>query len=137
MLSNRSIPAATVIPVLSYPDVQSAAAWLCSAFGFTERLLIGDHRAQLSVGAGAIVVKKSEAGMPQQDHSIVVRIENADAHCAQARECGAQIVAPPLDYPYGERQYTAVDVGGHWWTFSQSTADIHPDSWGGILCDGQ
>ena len=34
MLSNRSIPRATVIPTLAYPDVNQAAAWLCNAFGF-------------------------------------------------------------------------------------------------------
>jgi uncharacterized glyoxalase superfamily protein PhnB len=42
---NRSIPSSTVIPVLVYPDVREAAAWLESAFGFAERLRIGDaHR---------------------------------------------------------------------------------------------
>ena len=49
MLSNRSIPSATVIPVLAYPDVNQAAAWLCDAFGFSVRLRIGNHRVQLNV----------------------------------------------------------------------------------------
>ncbi len=52
MFSNRSIPHATVIPVLAYPDVNHAAAWLCDAFGFSVRLRIGDHRVQLNVGDG-------------------------------------------------------------------------------------
>jgi uncharacterized glyoxalase superfamily protein PhnB len=33
----------------------------------------------------------------------------------------------------GERQYSAEDLGGHVWTFSQSIADVDPASWGGIL----
>lgn len=41
--TNRSVPAATVIPVLAYPDVVEATDWLCNAFGFTVRLRIGDH----------------------------------------------------------------------------------------------
>jgi len=47
-----------VAPVLIYPDVRAAVAWLESAFGFGERVRIGDaHRAQLRVGVdGAIVV---------------------------------------------------------------------------------
>lgn len=45
--SNLSMPEATVIPVLSYPDVSVAAAWLCHVFGFSERLRIGNHRIQL------------------------------------------------------------------------------------------
>jgi hypothetical protein len=45
-------------------------------------------------------------------------------------------VSPPTDYRYGERQYTAKDVGGHRWTFSQSIADVDPADWGGELVDG-
>jgi uncharacterized glyoxalase superfamily protein PhnB len=58
MLTNRSMPECTVIPVLSYPDVGQAIDWLCPAFGFTLRLRIGDHRAQLAIGDGAIVITK-------------------------------------------------------------------------------
>lgn len=51
MKPNRSIPAATIIPVLIYPDVREAVVWLGAAFGFAERVRIGeDHRAQLSFG---------------------------------------------------------------------------------------
>ncbi len=53
---NRSIPQATVIPVLIYPDVRAAVAWLSDAFGFRERVQIGeDHRAQLEVGDAAVI----------------------------------------------------------------------------------
>jgi hypothetical protein len=54
---NRSIPQSTVIPVLIYPDVRAAVAWLSAAFGFTERLRIGEnHRSQLQFGDGAVIV---------------------------------------------------------------------------------
>ena len=57
MKPNRSIPAATVVPVLVYPDVRAAVAWLEAAFGFRERVKIGeDHRSQLSFGDGAVIV---------------------------------------------------------------------------------
>ena len=50
MKSNRSIPSAFVIPVLVYPDVREAVSWLTAAFGFEERLQIGEnHRSQLKV----------------------------------------------------------------------------------------
>jgi hypothetical protein len=38
MKPNRSIPTSTVIPVLIYPDVREAVAWLGAAFGFVERM---------------------------------------------------------------------------------------------------
>ena len=57
MKANRSIPDATVIPVLIYPDVRQAVEWLEAAFGFAERVRIGeDHRSQLSFGDGAVIV---------------------------------------------------------------------------------
>jgi hypothetical protein len=43
MKPNRSVPAATVIPVLIYPDVREAVAWLSAAFGFVERVRIGEN----------------------------------------------------------------------------------------------
>ncbi|MFL6263964.1 MAG: VOC family protein [Thermoanaerobaculia bacterium] len=134
---NRSIPPSVVIPVLMYPDVREAAAWLCRAFGFVERLRIADHRVQLTFGAGAVVAAEGAASSPAggSTHSVLVRVADAEAHCERARQAGAVVVNPPTDYPYGERQYTAEDPGGHRWTFSQTIADIDPASWGGMLLE--
>lgn len=135
MLSNRSIARATVIPVLAYPDVNQAAAWLCDAFGFTVRLRIGTHRVQLKVGDGAVTVREmrpNEAGaVLGMGCSVTVRVEDADTHCKRARDHGARITQGPVTHPYGERQYNAIDFAGYSWTFSQSVADVHPQEWGG------
>jgi uncharacterized glyoxalase superfamily protein PhnB len=131
MIPNRSIPDVTVIPVLAYPDVAEAVDWLSEAFGFAERLRIADHRAQLTVGDGAMVVSQGPAVGP--GHSVMVRVEDAHAHCERAARAGAHIASPPTDYPYGERQYTAIDPAGHVWTFTQSIADVDPAEWGGQL----
>ena len=134
MKSNRSIPSATVIPVLIYPDVREAVAWLSAAFGFVERVQIGeDHRSQLSVGDVRRERRPPRAG--EVTHSVMVRVEDADAHLARARAHGAEILMEPIDFEYGERQYEAADLAGHRWTFSETLADVDPASWGGILVD--
>ena len=57
MKPNRSIPASQVVPILVYPDVREAVAWLTEAFGFAERVRIGEnHRSQLRFGDGAVIV---------------------------------------------------------------------------------
>jgi hypothetical protein len=58
MKINRSVPPTTVVPVLVYPDVRAAGAFLTTAFGFVEGTRIGEsHRAQLAVGGkGAVIV---------------------------------------------------------------------------------
>jgi uncharacterized glyoxalase superfamily protein PhnB len=132
VLENRSSPTSSVIPVLAYSDVREAADWLCRAFGFRERLRIGEHRAQLVYGDGALIVTElSDTETRPAAHSVHVRVEDAEQHHDVAVRNGAQILRPPTDYPYGERQYSAEDPGGHRWTFSQSIADVDPASWGG------
>jgi uncharacterized glyoxalase superfamily protein PhnB len=136
--SNRSIPHATVIPVLVYPDVREAVDWLSAAFGFLERVRIGEsHRAQLSCGDGAIIIGdvRHDRRPPrpgEATHSVMVRVDDAQAHCQRARAHGARILMEPKDFEYGERQYTAEDPAGHQWTFSETRADVAPEEWGGI-----
>jgi uncharacterized glyoxalase superfamily protein PhnB len=137
MKTNRSIPASTVIPVLIYPDVREAVAWLGTAFGFVEQVRIGeDHRAQLGFGDGAVIIgdvrndrRPPRAG--EVTHSVMVRVDDVAAHCERAREHGARIAMEPTDFEYGERQYAAEDHAGHQWTFSQTLADVAPEEWGG------
>jgi uncharacterized glyoxalase superfamily protein PhnB len=136
---NRSIPQATVIPVLIYPEVREAVEWLTGAFGFVERVRIGEnHRAQLAFGDGAVIVgdvrhDRIAPRAGEVTHSVMVRVEDADSHCAHAREHGARILMEPTDFEYGERQYSAQDPAGHQWTFSQTLADVAPEQWGGEL----
>jgi uncharacterized glyoxalase superfamily protein PhnB len=147
MISNRTMPsAAIVIPQLVYSDVSEACDWLSRVFGFTERWRAGNHRAQLAFGDGALVVMETRVvptdepnatvhvtpeSADRMSHGVLVRVDDTDAHHAHAREQGARVLQAPKDFPYGERQYAALDIDGHRWTFSQSIADVAPEDWGG------
>lgn len=137
MKRNRSVPDTTVIPVLIYPDVREAVAWLTKAFGFAERVRIGEnHRSQLRFGDGAVIVGdvRGDRRPPhpgEVTHSVMVRVEDAQAHCERARAHGARILIEPTDFEYGERQYSAEDPFGHQWTFTETLADVAPEEWGG------
>lgn len=136
-MPNRSVPPATVIPVLSYPDVRAAVAWLTAAYGFAERVRIGeDHRAQLSIGDAAVIVADTEADRRAPEPagtscSITLRVADARAQRDRAERQGAVVLAEPTDFPFGERQCTVQDPWGHHWTFSQTIADVAPEEWGG------
>jgi Glyoxalase/Bleomycin resistance protein/Dioxygenase superfamily len=99
---NRSIPPSTVIPVLVYPDVRQAVAWLSAAFGFAERTRIGEsHRAQMSIGeGGAMIVAdvRGEQRPPQSGivtHVMKVRVEDVGAWYERARAHGARRSSHP------------------------------------------
>ena len=137
MKPNRSIPNVTVIPTLIYPDVRKAVEFLSRAFGFRERVRIGEnHRSQLKVGDGAVIVAdvRGDRQPPRAGHvthQVVIRVEDAKGHCERARKEGARILTEPTDFEYGERQYLAEDPWGHQWTFSESLRDVAPEEWGG------
>ncbi len=137
MKHNRSIPPVAVIPVLVYPDVRQAVAWLTEAFGFTERTRIGQsHRAQMSVGAdGAMIVADvgAQRQPPRADiatHEIKVRVDDVAAQFERARAAGARVLEPPTDREYGERECTVQDLAGHRWQFSQTLRDVAPEEFG-------
>lgn len=139
---NRSIPSATVIPVLVYPDVRAAVAWLTEVFGFVERVRIGeDHRAQMAIGDDGAVIVADDHGdrrAPQPGvvtHEIKVRVDDVDRRFERARSRGATVVQEPTDYEYGERECTFEDLAGHRWQFTETRRDVAPEECGGVAVD--
>jgi uncharacterized glyoxalase superfamily protein PhnB len=139
MIVSRTTGSASVVPELVYADVAAAIDWLCDTFGFTEIWRAGAHRARLAYGNGVVVIADADPDYgrvaPPADgarsSSVIVKVDDADAHHDHARRRGALILKPPADHPYGERQYTAQDLAGHRWTFTQALADLAPEDWGG------
>ena len=138
MLTNRSAPPATVTPVLIYPDVRGAVEWLQSAFGFEEKVRIGDaHRSQLAFGTdGAIVVADvrrdkvaPSGGVVTQE--IKLRVDDVDEALTRAREAGAKVLEEPTTWEYGERSCLVEDPFGHRWELTQTVQDVDPAEWGG------
>lgn len=125
---------AIVIPELAYPNVIEAADWLCETFGFKRRLLIADHRAQLNIGdGGSMVVIQGDGAGTALTHAVMVRVEDVDDLYDRLTKAGVKLYGAPTSYPFGERQFSAEDIGGHRWTFSQTIDDVDPASWGGTL----
>ena len=138
MLTNRSAPPATVTPVLVYPDVRAAVAFLEAAFGFGERVRIGDdHRAQLRFGEdGALVVADVRHDQVAPSGGVVtqlikLKVEDVDAAFARACDAGARPHGEPTTYEYGERSCVVEDPAGHRWELTQSVRDVEPEEWGG------
>jgi uncharacterized glyoxalase superfamily protein PhnB len=124
-----------------YEDPGQAIDWLCRAFGFELRLKVeGDggsiEHSELTFGEGLIMVgglQKSEKypyrKSPNQlsganTQSMMVYVDDVEAHCARARAAGATIVTELETHDYGEdywsdRGYECRDVGGHHWWFFQ------------------
>jgi PhnB protein len=131
-VENRTMPPCTIIQELVYDDVTEARRWLCDAFGFTERWHAGDHRAQLSLGDSTIAITEPRhSRVLAGPVSLLVRVDDANALRDRALAHGATLIDETRDFPYGERQCTVEDPGGHHWCLTQSIADVDPETWGG------
>jgi uncharacterized glyoxalase superfamily protein PhnB len=133
------------MPSLRYEDLSEALEWLSRAFGLKEHLRWVDEdgtviHAEMRI-ADAFV--ELFAGPPGSDrsteghgcHALVVLVDDVDGHYRRARKAGALVIAEPEDKPWGLRQYTAQDPGGHRWEFSQHLRDVPPAEWGAQLIE--
>jgi uncharacterized glyoxalase superfamily protein PhnB len=130
--------------MLMYEDVSSAIGWLCRVFGLREdlryvesdgrvthaQLLFGDHEVMVGWPGPSYQSPKRHGQVCQ---SVLVHVEDVDAHFAQAVAQGAVIVSEPETQPFGERSYEAADLEGQRWYFSQHVGDVAPEEWGATV----
>jgi uncharacterized glyoxalase superfamily protein PhnB len=121
------------IPSVVYKDNRAALEWLQKAFGFELSEVLTDAKdnvvhAEMSHDDGIIMISNEFAEWVRSPASVGgkntqrvhVRLAGGiDEHCTQARQAGATIAMEPADQFYGDRTYIAVDLEGHYWTFSQ------------------
>jgi len=135
------LPPAPIAVQVFYPDVAAAVAWLCRAFGFTERWRLEPAGTLLMAnlgtpGGGGVMISglpdehAAPAPTPNPWYSITVMVPDVDAHFTAATAAGATIVAEPTDQPWGFRDYEAVDLEGRQWNFSQVLHAAAPEDWG-------
>ena len=127
-----------------YNDAAAAIQWLCDAFGFEVRLKVEGDRGQiehseLTYGEALIMAAQEAPDSPRvwkrsmrspkslngvTTQSLMLFVDDADAHCAHARARGAVIIEEPATHDYGadywsDRSYGALDLEGHLWWITQ------------------
>jgi uncharacterized glyoxalase superfamily protein PhnB len=143
MVTNRSVPASTVLPHITYRNVAAASDWLTAVFGFTEHYRYGPAGApggaQMYLGNAWIMLGDTDTGQqtPAElgygTQSLTVFVADVDAHYVKAKSAGATIVEDLHETPYGERQYGARDLDGHRWLFATHARDVSPTEWGATI----
>jgi len=128
---------------LHYREAASMIDWLCEAFGFEVRLKVEGEggtiaHSELTYGEGLIMVGTERKDVQERfgtamlspltaggvTQSLMIYVDDVDAHCERARQAGARIVSEPAVHDYGDdywadRSYGALDPEGHMWWISQ------------------
>lgn len=125
-----------------YKDAAKAIDWLCKAYGFEVKLKVDGadgivEHSELTFGEALIMVgderRQQKLGRPlvsplsvqgSNTQSVMIYVDDAEAHCERARKAGGSITFEPKVTDYGEgywadKSYQCVDPEGHCWWFSE------------------
>ena len=118
-----------IVPALSYDDAPAMIEFLCRVFGFVERFRL--NMPDGSIGHASLLSGEDEvtlasaypegglggpSGLPHLHASVMVYVDDVDAHYSHAVAEGATILQEPEDQFFGDRTYRVADPeGGHWW----------------------
>jgi uncharacterized glyoxalase superfamily protein PhnB len=115
-----------VIPVLPYRDIRAAHDYLIRVLGFASGGVIEDGdgkvvHAEVRAGERRFWLHETTGSLAPPNDSgsrsggIVVHVDDVDAHHEYAAREGAEILRPPTDEDYGQREYGLRDGEGHDW----------------------
>ena len=133
-MANRPPNTQGVVPYLSYKNGKGAIDFLAKAFGFETRGVMpgpGQSVMHAELGLGDAVVYlgtpdgyEPKRALKDRNAAVLVYVDDVDAHCARAREAGAEITSEPADMFYGDRVYNATDLEGQMWFFHTRVRDV-------------
>lgn len=119
----------TCSPYLYYEDGIAMLEFLCTAFGFRERMRQVDQDGTLRHGEVEYDDAVVMLGCPPDFENprrknyvafgVYVHVPDVDAHYARAKAAGAEVQGAPHDQDYGVRSYGALDPEGQQWWFAQ------------------
>ena len=129
-----------VVPILVYANISAAHDFRVDVRGFTsggihrhddgevshaEVSLDGEavwlHRVSPEYGLRGVAELGSASGM------LNVFVDDVDAHHARTAAAGGRILYPPIDQPYGQREYSVSDPEGRIWSFATQLPAPLPD----------
>ncbi|MCU1428210.1 MAG: hypothetical protein JWL83_2210 [Actinomycetia bacterium] len=118
------------ISILVYSDLEAAYEYLVRVFGLGPGELTRDDdgrvvHGELQAGDGVVWLHPespdfgllSPRSLGGSTASMAVMVDDVDAHFRHASEQGITIDYPPVDQPYGYREYSARDSEGGLWSF--------------------
>lgn len=118
------------ISILVYRDLAAAHAYLVDVFGFSPGEVTTDPagtavHAEVYVGDGVVWLHPesetyrlaSPLALGAASATMAVIVDDVDEHHRLVVAKGGDVVYPPVDQPYGYREYSARDLEGALWSF--------------------
>ena len=140
MVQNPPEGSQRILPYLNYSDPKPVIEFLINSFGFEQGTLLempdgSVGHCELLMNGETLMLSSEfpEGGLSSPrtlggvHATVVVYVDDVDAHFEHAKASGAQIVEEPTDQFYGDRTYRALDPEGVGWEFHQHVRDVTPE----------
>ena len=140
MVQNPPEGSQRILPYLNYSDPKPVIEFLINAFGFEQGTLLempdgSVGHCELLMNGETLMLSSEfpEGGLSSPrtlggvHATVLVYVDDVDAHFEHAKVSGAQIVEEPTDQFYGDRTYRALDPEGVGWEFHQHVRDVTPE----------
>jgi uncharacterized glyoxalase superfamily protein PhnB len=144
-MSDKLVEPSRIYPGLRYRDAPAMIAWLCKAFGFTERVVYPGPdgtitHAELAFGSGMVMLSSvrddkfgaivgppigPEVGAKGNGQAIYVAIDDPDGLFSRAKAAGADMLMGLTDTDYGSRDFICRDPEGYLWCFGTYWPKAH------------
>ena len=113
------VECSAVYPTLAVSNVDQTCAWYVDRLGFTVRFLWGEPPTHGAVMLGGASVHFWNGDPQLGENWIYFDITNLDAMYERAKANRVKITRDPEDYPWGMREFNAMDLNGYNIRFGQ------------------
>jgi predicted enzyme related to lactoylglutathione lyase len=114
----------TAIPVFQVSDVEASLKHYTGIFGFSEDFRFGDY-AGIKLGDVRLHLSGHHVHeRPVGGGTAYILCDEVDDYCAKIKTNGAIVKSDPKDYPYGMRDFMAVDPDGNHLAFGCEAKNI-------------
>ena len=94
-------------------NLDAALKYYTDVFGFAEKFRFGDY-AGIELGEISLHLSSHNArNRPVGGGNVYVFCDEVDSYYADLKKKGARLLSEPKDYPYGMRDFAAVDLDGN------------------------
>ena len=129
-----------IIPYLNYRDPRAAIDFICQTFGFEVAMVMDgpdgsvahaelrrDNETLMLAGEFEPLGLKSPQSLGGCHATVMLYVDDVDAHYAAAKATGAEIIEELTDQFYGDRTYRVRDPEGVGWDIHQHIRDVSPE----------
>jgi predicted enzyme related to lactoylglutathione lyase len=113
--------ATSAVPVFQVSNVEASLKHYTNVFGFFEDFRFGDYA---GVKLGDVRLHLSGHGLhgrPVGGGTAYILCDEVDSYCAEIKKNGGFVKSDPKNYPYGMRDFMAVDPDGNHLAFGCET----------------